>query len=145
LRRELRLDRAVPVRYGLWLKDVAKGDLGRSVITKEPVMQSIKERAPVTIQIGVSAMVIALAGAVPLALLSAHRANTWLDRTVSTTTFGLLAIPNFTLAMILIYVFVERIDLLPPTGWVYLGEGVLDSMKHTRSEERRVGKRCRSG
>lgn len=131
LRRQLRLDRSVPVRYGLWLKDVARGDLGRSVITKEPVMKSIRERAPVTIQIGVVALGLALAGAIPLALLSAYKANSWVDRGVSTTTFGLLAIPNFTLAMILIYLFVEQIDLLPPTGWVYLGDGVVDSLKHT--------------
>lgn len=131
LREQLRLDRPVHVRYGLWLKDVARGDLGRSVITKEPVWKSVKERAPVTLQIGVVALGIALAGAVPLALLSAYKANTWVDRGVSTSTFGLLAIPNFTLAMILIYLFVEKIDVLPPTGWVYPSGGIVDSLKHT--------------
>lgn len=131
LRKELRLDRPVHVRYGLWLKDVARGDLGRSVITKEPVWKSVKERAPVTIQIGVVALGIALAGAIPLAVLSAYRANTWIDRAVSTSTFGLLAIPNFTLALILIYLFVEQASLLPPTGWVYPSDGIVDSLRHT--------------
>src|SRR5690625_3613385 len=131
LRKELRLDRPVHVRYGLWLKDVAQGDLGRSVITKEPVWKSVKDRAPVTIPVGAVALGFALAGAVPLALLSAYRANTWIDRGVSTTSFGLLAIPNFTLAMILIYLFVEQFDVLPPTGWAYLGDGVFESLKHT--------------
>jgi len=131
LRKQLRLDRPVHVRYGLWLKDVARGDLGRSIITKEPVLESIKNRAPVTLQIGLTALVIALAGAIPLALLSAYKANTWLDKTISTSTFGLLAIPNFTLAMILIYLFVEQIGALPPTGWAYLGDGLGESLKHT--------------
>lgn len=131
LRKQLRLDRPVHVRYGLWLKDVARGDLGRSVITKEPVWKSVRERAPVTIQIGVVALGIALVGAVPLAVLSAYRANTWIDRGVSTTTFGLLAIPNFTLAMILIYLFVEKVKVLPPTGWVYPSDGIVESLEHT--------------
>lgn len=131
VRQDLRLDRPLPVRYGLWLGDVVTGDLGRSYRTNQPVAEAIIERAPVTFQIGGLALVMALVGAVPLGMLSAHRAGSRADKGITTATFGLLAIPNFMLSMGLIYLFALQFGWFPATGWEYFSEDPLASLRHT--------------
>lgn len=130
VRRDLNLDRALPVRYGLWLQDAATGDFGRSYRTRQPVADAVIARAPVTFQIGGMALLMALAGAVPLGMLSAYRAGSRLDKTTTTATFGLLAVPNFMAAMILIYVFALQIGAFPATGWVRFTDNPLQSLRH---------------
>lgn len=131
VRQDLNLDRPVHVRYGLWLADAARGDFGRSYRTRQPVAEAITERAPVTIQIGALALGGALLFAVPLGMVSAYRAGSRLDKGVTTGTFGLLAVPNFMMAMVLIYVFAETLGVLPATGWVNLTDDPVESLKRT--------------
>lgn len=124
VRADLRLDDPLPVRYGAWVTDALGGDLGRSYRTGQAVKDAILERLPVTLEVGGMAILFALAGAVPLGMLSAYRAGTSLDRGVTGTTFALLAVPNFMMAILLILVFAVTAHLLPATGWVNLTDDV---------------------
>ncbi len=129
VRSDLRLDDPLPVRYVHWVSDAATGDLGRSYRTGQEVREAILERLPVTLEVGGLAILLALAVAIPLGMLSAYRAGGPLDRSVTGVTFTLLAIPNFMMAILLILVFAEILGVLPATGWVYLTENPIQNLK----------------
>ncbi len=118
LRLELGLDRPLLVRYLDWLGSALTGDLGRSPMTGQAVMDSILARLPVTIQLGVMAIVIALVLAVPLAMLSAYFAGSRLDRAISGIGFALMSVPGFMMAIFLILIFAVNLGWLPATGWI---------------------------
>lgn len=118
LRLELGLDRPLLVRYLDWLGSALTGDLGRSPMTGQAVMDAILARLPVTIQLGVMAIVIALVLAVPLAMLSAYFAGSRLDRAISGIGFALMSVPGFMMAIFLILIFAVNLGWLPATGWI---------------------------
>jgi peptide/nickel transport system permease protein len=117
IREELNLNDPLPVRYVKWLGDVATGDFGRSFRTNQPVLEAIGERLPITLQIGLMALIFAIILSIPLGVISAYRANTAIDKTITTVSFGLLAIPNFVMALVLLYVFAVRFRIFPAVGW----------------------------
>lgn len=118
LRLELGLDRPLLLRYVDWLGSAMTGDLGRSPMTGQSVMDAILSRLPVTIQLGVMAIVIALLLAVPLAMLSASFAGSPLDRAISGIGFALMSVPGFMMAIFLILIFAVNLGWFPATGWV---------------------------
>jgi peptide/nickel transport system permease protein len=130
VREELRLDDPLLERYGAWLSDVATGDLGRSFRTHQEVADAIRERLPVTLEVGGLAVLIALAFAIPLGTLSAFRAGSRADRLVTGASFGLLALPPFMVAILLILVFAVTLGWLPATGWVRFTADPLDNLRH---------------
>lgn len=117
IREDLGLDRPLLIRYGSWLGNAVRGDLGRSYMSGQAVLEAILQRLPVTLQLGLMAILIALLGAVPLAMLSASRPGTLVDRIITSLTFGLLAVPGFMMALVLILVFAVNLGWLPATGW----------------------------
>jgi peptide/nickel transport system permease protein len=129
VRADLGLDKPLPVRYLSYLGDVAKGDFGRSYRTRQPVLEAIGERLPVTLEIGLAALVVSILLAVPLGVYSAYRANGPVDRTITTASFGLLAIPSFMTALLLLYVFAVYLGLFPATGWTRLTEDLGKNLK----------------
>jgi peptide/nickel transport system permease protein len=129
VRSELNLDDPLPVRYLHWIGDALTGDFGRSYRTNEPVSQAIIERLPVTAEIGILAIVIALAIAIPVGMLSAYRAGTRTDKVISSTSFGLLAVPNFMVAILLILVFAVWLGVLPATGWVNFTDNPVQNLR----------------
>ena len=118
VRSDLRLDDPLPVRYVTWVVDAMQGDLGRSYRTGQEVTTAIRERLPVTLEVGGLALLFALAGAVPLGMFSAYRAGGPADRGITGASFALLAIPSFMMAILLILVFAVGLGALPATGWV---------------------------
>ena len=130
VRQQLRLDDPLLERYGAWLQNVATGDLGRSFRTNQQVADAIRERLPVTLEIGGLAVLIALAFAIPLGTLSAFRAGSRADRLVTGASFGLLALPPFMVAILLILVFAVTLGWLPATGWVRFTTDPLDNLRH---------------
>ena len=114
--KDLELDESIPVRYVNWLGDALQGDLGRSYINEVDVTQLLSERLPISLQLMLYAQVISLVIAIPLGVLAAYRANTRLDRTLSTSAFGLLSLPNFILGVLLVYFFALQLDWLPATN-----------------------------
>ena len=128
-RERLHLDDPFPTRYVRWANSALHGDLGRSFISNRPVFKDIRERLPVTAEIGGLAILIALLGAVPLGTLSAYRAGRAIDRGITAGSFGILAIPNFMVALFLIYFFAVKFGLLPATGWVRFGDNPYQNLR----------------
>ena len=128
LRADLGLDRPMLVRYFDWLGSALSGDLGRSYRNGEPVAQAIADRLPVSLQLMVMAQIIALGIAVPVALLSVRRPGGFFDRMSASAAFGFLAMPNFMLGIVLIYLFSVTFDLLPATGFTPMSEGLWDNL-----------------
>ncbi|WP_428671659.1 ABC transporter permease [Reyranella sp.] len=116
MRAEFNLDEPLPVQYGLWIAKVVTGDLGRSMRLNDRVTGLIGERLPVSLQLAAAGMVFALLVSIPLGVIAALRRNTWIDYLCTGYTVLGFAVPNFGLALILIYVFSIKLDWLPITG-----------------------------
>jgi peptide/nickel transport system permease protein len=129
VREDLHLDEPLPARYLQWLEDAARGDLGRSYRTHQEVRAAILERLPVTLEVGGLAILIALLGAIPLGMLSAYRAGGPADRAVTGSTFAVLAVPSFMMAVLLILIFAETLGWFPATGWVRLTDDPVGNLK----------------
>lgn len=116
MRKEFNLDRSLPEQYGLWIAKVVTGDLGRSMRLNDPVTTLIAERLPISLQLAFAGMLFALAVSIPLGVIAALRRNSWIDYLCTGYTVMGFAVPNFGLALILIYVFSIQLDWLPITG-----------------------------
>ncbi|HMH53412.1 MAG TPA: nickel ABC transporter permease [Candidatus Acidoferrum sp.] len=118
LRRELGLDQPIYVQYVRWMSRVVRGDLGRSIRNGEPVIENVSRRIRPSLQLALLAMTVSVLVAFPLGILSAVRRNTAADR--AGTTFALFGIcmPNFLLALLLIFVFGVTLRWLPISGYV---------------------------
>jgi len=129
LRAQLGLDRPLPVQYAAWLAKVVTGDLGRSIRTNQPVAEAITERLPVTIQLAFLAMAIAMAIALPVGIIAATRRGTFAD--IGSTVMCLLGVsmPNFLLAVFLVYVFSLTLRWLPPIGYISPVQDLLGNLK----------------
>jgi peptide/nickel transport system permease protein len=121
VRQEYGLDRSVVVQYGIWLGKLAQGDWGRSILTGRPVLHDVLLRLPVTLELIVLSMGIALAIAVPAAIIGALRQNTWADYTATSIAMIGVSIPEFFIGVLLLLLFSIGLGgLLPSSGWVYL-------------------------
>jgi peptide/nickel transport system permease protein len=116
MRKEFNLDRPVYEQYGLWIAKVVTGDLGRSMRLNDRVTSLIAERLPISLQLAAAGMLFALLVSIPLGVLAALRRNSWIDYLCTGYTVLGFAVPNFGLALILIYVFSIQLDWLPITG-----------------------------
>jgi len=122
------LDRPLYVQYLHWARNAVSGDLGRSLFTNESVSDLIWQRLGVTVQLALMSIVLATVIAVPLGILAAAHANTWIDRlALGFAVFG-QAIPNFWFGLILIVVFGVTLRWLPITGSDSLANFVLPTV-----------------
>ena len=118
LRTALGLDRPLPIQYLTWLGRAARGELGRSIRTNQPVTQAILERLPVTLTLAAAATLLALVVALPAGIVSAVRRNSLADVAGTVAALSGVSLPNFWLAILLIFVFSVTLGWLPPLGWV---------------------------
>lgn len=114
---EYNLDKPLPVRYGLWAGDFVRGDFGVQFSNdgQPPVSNLIKERLPRSAVLLVMAQLFATVIAVPWSLWSASKANSAVDKASTFSTFLIIALPNFALAVVLKYVFAIKFSLFPLT------------------------------
>jgi peptide/nickel transport system permease protein len=126
---QLGLDKPAWLRYFIWVGNALQGNLGSSYVNHQPVLTSIGQRLPVTLELLVLSQIIALALAVPLGIVSALRPSQLLDRVSSGAAFGLLSVPGFILAELLVYLFAVRYNLFPATGYVHLTEDPLQNLR----------------
>jgi peptide/nickel transport system permease protein len=117
LSRQLGLDQPIHVQYLRWMGRVLHGDLGRSIRNNQPVMEDVGRRIRPSIELALLAILIALVVAFPLGILSAARRNTPVDG--AGTTFALIGIcmPNFLVALLLIFLFGVTLRWLPVSGY----------------------------
>ena len=124
LRRELGLERPVAVRYGEWLLQAVRGDLGTSYRTRERIATMIAHRLPGTLELIPLAPAPAPAMAVPAGILAAYRSRSRTDAALGALSIGLLSTPAFVKGIVLIYVFSVGLGWLPASGFVPLSEGL---------------------
>jgi peptide/nickel transport system permease protein len=117
-------------RYVHWMGDLVRGDLQRSVRNNQPVLDVLRQRLPVTLELALVAEVLSVALAVPFGLWSAYRAGSRLDRSTAAVSFSLLSIAPFVMALMLVFVFAIRLGWLPVTGWVPLTQDPLENARH---------------
>jgi len=122
LRTQYGLDRPLYVQYGTWLSRLVQLDFGESFATdRRPVLDKVIERLPVTILLNVLAILLILAVAIPLGIVSAVRRNSGFDRATTILVFAGFAMPSFWLALLLMDWFGVRLGWLPISGLKSLG------------------------
>jgi peptide/nickel transport system permease protein len=115
------LDKPVLVQYVIWLGKLVQGDWGASILSGRPVLKDVLVRLPVTLELVVLSMGVALVIAIPAAIIGALRQNTWADYTATSIAMIGVSIPEFFLGVLLLLTFsVGLRGVLPSSGWVYL-------------------------
>lgn len=117
LRHELGTDRPIVVQYATWIGGVIRGDFGDSLWFKAPVMGELKDRIPVTAELAIFAMVLAMVVAIPLGVISAVNPNSKVDYAARVFTLGGIALPTFFTAILMILFLVRVFNWLPPLGY----------------------------
>ncbi len=119
--RRLGLDQPLPVRYGAWLLGMARGDLGSSILTDEPVTKRIGERLPNTLLLAALSLGLSILVGIPMGVLSALRRNTSVDFLLALASVLGLSIPAFWLGIMLILLLSVNSHLLPSSGMATSG------------------------
>src|SRR5437667_9079661 len=117
LRRDLGLDRPIYVQYAAWMGRLLRGDLGRSIRNGEPVLENVSRRLRPSLELAAMAMALSLLIAVPVGMVSAYRRNTMVDRVSSGCALLGICMPNFLLALLLIFFFGVTLRWLPISGY----------------------------
>ncbi len=131
IRKELWLDRPLVVQYGHWIGNLVQGNLGYSWRIRQPVIQLVETKLPVTLQLGVMAFLIAVLIGVPMGVLSAVKKNTVWDYLANGIGLAGLSTPNFWLGIMLILLVSVKLGWLPPSGYVPLTEDWRQSLATT--------------
>src|SRR5262245_7110037 len=115
------LNKPLLVQYFIWLGKLVQGDWGASILSGRPVLADVLVRLPVTLELIVLSMGVALLIAVPAAIVGALRQNTWADYTATTAAMIRVSIPDFFVGVLLLLVSSLRPQRLPPrSGAFYL-------------------------
>ncbi len=122
LRARLGLDRPVPLQYADWLLDVLRGDLGRSIHQRRPVVDLLAARFPVTLELALLSVFLASAVAIPIGVYSAVRPGGVGDVAGNVAALAGVSAPNFWVALLLIVVFAVHLRWLPAGGFVRIGD-----------------------
>jgi peptide/nickel transport system permease protein len=102
LREKLGLNDSLPVQFGKWVGNVLTGDLGQSLWTRRSITTELRHRFPVTVELGVYSVLIGLIVALPIGIISAIRQDSWLDYVCRSFAIGMISIPGFWLATLLL-------------------------------------------
>jgi peptide/nickel transport system permease protein len=128
LRAKYHLNEPLPVRYGLWIKDIAHGDFGESIRIKRPVRDLILEKLPVTGELAGLAMLVAVAIGVPAGIFAAVKHDTLLDYGATMVALWGISTPNFWLGILLILLFSVTLGWLPASGFVTPAESLRQNL-----------------
>lgn len=127
---QLGLDQPFLVRFGGWVWNVLHGDLGISIFTNLPVTELVAQRLEPTVVLTTTTLVVAVLIAVPLGVLAAWKAGTWVDRGIMVFAVLGFAIPSFVLAYALILGFSVELNWLPVQGYVSIRDGTAPFLSH---------------
>jgi peptide/nickel transport system permease protein len=130
LKRLFGIDRPLHVQYSDYLGNIARGNLGRSLRTGRPVGPELARRFPVTIELALLGLLIAIIIGIPIGIFAAVRRGKVADYVASAFVLLGLSVPSFWLGVLLIFLFALRLGWLPPTGFVSLGESTGGNIRH---------------
>jgi peptide/nickel transport system permease protein len=116
IRIRLRLDQPLYVQYWDFVKDVAQGDLGRSIFSNREVSAMIRSQLGATMKLTAAGMLVALLIGIPLGIIAAIRQNSWVDSVSMTVALLGVAMPSFWLGLLLIWLFAVRLNWVPVIG-----------------------------
>ena len=119
---ELDLNDPLLIQYFDWIGGAVQGDFGDSLWFKAPVMEELAERIPVTVELTVLSMLIAVVFAVPLGILSSLKPETWIDYGARVFTLAGISMPTFLVAILIVLGLVHLFDWLPPLGYYQIWE-----------------------
>lgn len=129
LRVKLGTDQPLYVQYGKWVWGMARLDFGMSMFFEEPVSKDLLVKLPITLELTVLAMVVAMLIAIPLGLISAIKQDTATDYVARITSIAGVALPNFWVGILIIYFLVSVFDWIPPLGYATLWEDPLTNLQ----------------
>ena len=128
LNEEMGLNRPPVERYLGWLGGVLHGDLGRSLVSRQPIADVLPARLAVTGELVGLAFVVSLAVAIPLAIVAARRPNRLFDRVSMVVSTSGLSVANYVLALLLVLLFAVRLGWFPAIGFTPVSEGLGDNL-----------------
>lgn len=116
IRAEEGLDRPLPVQYAQWIGQVARGDLGRSMVSRKPVWEELASHAALTLPLAALGWLLSYAVALPLGVVAGLRPDGWVDRATAAVAVALAALPPFMVGIGLVSMFALALRWLPPAG-----------------------------
>lgn len=128
LRAELGLDQPLPAQFAHYLTALAQGDFGRSIHSRKPIADTLRERLPATATLALCALLIAVGLGVPLGIIAALRQGKWPDNLATLTSLTLSAMPHFWLGPLLMLLFALWLGWLPVSGMGEPGSIVLPAL-----------------
>lgn len=129
IRSDLDLDRPIAVQYVKWVANAARGDFGTSYWQDRPVMEIIRDRLPVSMELAIMTVILAMLFAVPLGVVSAVRQNTWADYLVRVVSISGLSLPIYFTGILTVYGLVRVFQWLPPLEFYGLFEDPAENLK----------------
>lgn len=129
IREKLGLNQPIHIQFGKWIWRVVRGDLGDSIFSEMPVTKLIGQRIEPTLSLTVASIFVAVVLAVPMGVLAAWKAGTWIDYLVMIFAVLGFSIPVFVIAYILVYGFSIQVQIFPVQGFVSIREGVLPFLR----------------
>jgi peptide/nickel transport system permease protein len=130
MRHKLGLDQPLLVQYGSWIGNLLRGELGRSIVSDEPVMEMILHRLPTTLTVAAAALLLSLSISIPAGILSSLRHNTYTDYVFMGLVILAVSMPSFWLALLFILLFSVKLRLLPMMGWVSIFADFWEGLKY---------------
>jgi|LSQX01.1.fsa_nt_gb peptide/nickel transport system permease protein len=129
LRKELGLDRPIYVQFISWLGEIVAGDFGKSARTGEPVLQALTKRFAPTAQLTIMSLILGSCIGFLTGLMPALKPNSMYGSICSIGSLVGVAIPNFWLGLLMIYLFSLRLGWLPPSGYVPFSQDPEQSLR----------------
>ncbi|MCA3414317.1 MAG: ABC transporter permease [Roseomonas sp.] len=130
IREHLGLDRPLLTQFVRWIGQLATGDFGNSIYLERPVLGLILERVEPTLALSVTTIIFAVVLAVPIGVLAAWRAGTWIDQTIMALSVLAFSVPVFLIGYGLVIGFSLTLELLPVQGFVSLSEDPVAFLRH---------------
>jgi peptide/nickel transport system permease protein len=124
IRMRLGLDRPLHEQFAVWLASLLRGDLGVSIFSNQPVTRLLAQRMEPTISLTLTTTIVMILLAVPIGVIAAWRANTWIDHAAMALAVLGFSLPIFVVAYLLIYGLAMRLNVLPIQGYKPLGDGI---------------------
>jgi peptide/nickel transport system permease protein len=128
VRAKFGLDQPLHIQYGVWLGNILQGDLGRSIVTRRPVLMEIQSRLPSTIELAVAALLIAMVVGMVVGVISATRQYSILDHSTMIMALLGISVPIFWLGLMLIFLFSVQLRWFPTGGGGTLQQLVLPAI-----------------